>query len=306
MIYYIYYDSDGLLNHELNKITALEQVTKFDLTENNILSIATELTSFDLFTSHKSFVIDVGDIFSSGKITLKPTAIEAFIGAINISSYDIILTSNKKIFPNNIYIGLLNKKIDIREVITDSQSVLKYLKDLVEINQFTIHDKLLLQMISDFDSNIFQLQNELVKIGTYNPEITEITYSKVATKPLNAKAYDLATYLVHDKKIKFRDLYHNLILEGNDPVGIITLLISQLDFFILIKISNSLEHQRVLGQLNIHPYRVSQTQKSIKFIALKKIQDYFISLVELDFLCKSGKLTTDNLVDFILYPIIKK
>ena len=123
---------------------------------------------------------------------------------------------------------------------------------------------------------------------------THISYQSVSamSASLNVSTFKLIEVLQSGKIDKILEIVSILIRNGEDPIALMGLIISQVRLFIQILQldANQVSPPNIAKTLGKNPYYIQKMLQSLKRgYSLSSVTQWFIELAESDFLVKSGK-----------------
>ena len=126
-------------------------------------------------------------------------------------------------------------------------------------------------------------------------------------RSLEHSIFDLLKYILANQKEQALALYNELLLQGEEPIKINAILISQFRLLLQVKIMAERHYQQsnMIDVLKIHPYRIKLSLQEAKRFELKTLGTIFDYLVENDYKMKSGYMDANLLFELFLMKQFK-
>jgi DNA polymerase-3 subunit delta len=169
----------------------------------------------------------------------------------------------------------------------------------------TVAAKTLVAQIGD---NLWQLNNELVKISLYtkNKEIGLDDIDTMVRTSLGGDAWDFLYNLSHKNKSEAIKLLEEQISSGTEPVEILTRMVWQFRVLLLIKESleiKTLTSSELAQNLGLHPYVVQKSLTVVKHFSLAELKKAFVDLSMIDLKIKTGQGNPAALLDLFILDL---
>lgn len=190
---------------------------------------------------------------------------------------------------------LLKKKAVIIETTTLSEKEMRnYLKTTIENEEFTISPEAFELLIQLTDANLSVAMSELPKLLLFGQEtkyITKEAVSELVTKSLEQNIFSLNDYVLKKKVGAALELYHDLLLQKEDPIKINAIMTAQFRLLLQVKILETKGYQQgdIAKMLKIHPYRIKLSIQHMRPFSKKILMDAFNGLIETEYRLKTGQ-----------------
>lgn len=134
-----------------------------------------------------------------------------------------------------------------------------------------------------------QIMLELEKLLLYTYDTKQITADDVAvavTNTLSQNIFDLIESLLNQKLRQAVELYHELILNGEEPLRLHGAMVSQFRLLLQVK-SMTLSEQGMASALKVHPFRVKLAKQTVRKYSYASLAQAFLGLVKMEEQLKS-------------------
>lgn len=240
------------------------------------------------------------------QILTMPIASDYRLVVLDNPNQDIVKLLNNYDFTDitTIVVCVNAEKLTVGEVIDcshlDKADISKYILNYLSKNNLSIQESALDYIIEATNSNMTKINNELNKISAYCVDIDTVTIDIVSNLVSNSSEYAIfmLTNAIDNKDYSTYQKILNEISKSqsiNEIFSYIGKHFKRMQYIALSK--NDDELSKIL---NIKPYAIKMSRQNIAKNGVK----YYISLYEkytnLDYMIKSGKITTRN----ALYELI--
>ena len=307
--YLIYGNDYSLIKKEINKITnGIKDIVKYDLSFNKIDELLDDASCISMFEDKKVLI---------GENALFLTSIKENIN----HNFDYLTKYIKDNNNHNIVIlTVISDKIDERKkIVKDIKKYCKVIyKSLIQekdmpnfvINEFKennykIDYKTAVYFVNYVGKNIDILSSEINKMIIYkdnNYVITKDDINEISSRGLKDNVFDFTNAIMNKDLNKMYECLNDLLIIGEDPIKIISLLANQFLFIYQVKLldQNGKNQNDIKEILKVHPYRI-QLAMNTNFL-LYELSDILKKLHELDFKIKTGSIDKKaGLDDFLLH-----
>ena len=307
--YLIYGNDYSLIKKEINKITSgIKDIVKYDLSFNKIDELLDDASCISMFEDKKVLI---------GENALFLTSIKENIN----HNFDYLTKYIKDNNNHNIVIlTVISDKIDERKkIVKDIKKYCKVIyKSLIQekdmpnfvINEFKennykIDYKTSVYFVNYVGKNIDILSSEINKMIIYkenNYIITKDDINEISSRGLNDNVFDFTNAIMNKDLNKMYECLNDLLIIGEDPIKIISLLANQFLFIYQVKLldQNGKNQNDIKEILKVHPYRI-QLAMNTNFLVYE-LSDILKKLHELDFKIKTGSVDKKaGLEDFLLH-----
>lgn len=192
----------------------------------------------------------------------------------------------------------------------DNRLASQYVADTIKAEGYEISKEAFDELIYLTNANLSQMMNELDKLflaSTGSKKISKEMVYQLIPRTLEHNIFDLLKYVLSNQKEKALGLYQELLLQGEEPIKINAILISQFRLLVQVKIMAERHYQQsnMIDVLKIHPYRIKLSLQEAKKFELKTLGNIFDYLVENDYKMKSGYMDANVLFELFLMKDFK-
>lgn len=142
------------------------------------------------------------------------------------------------------------------------------------------------------ENDALRFTNEAQKLALYSSFLTIEDIETMVAKPLEENAFLIYDCLLKNNKKKALTIYRDLLVEGTEPVQLISMLANQ--FRLLSEVAYLLKtmpsQQAIAKELGVHEYRVKIAKDYLRKYRLHDIHEKLNDLYELDASIKSGNV----------------
>lgn len=152
-------------------------------------------------------------------------------------------------------------------------------------------------------------------LGLLMKELDKLTLAYQAGLPLNAALindlvprsketviFDVIDALNQKNKKVAMAIYHQLMSQNEEPIGILALLLSQYSLLLKVKYmkSTGLREYDIVSRLGVHEYRVKLAYQAVDRFPVKQLEAIFLKLLENNYLAKTGQGDPSALVEWLI------
>jgi len=137
--------------------------------------------------------------------------------------------------------------------------------------------------------SLTQIMMELEKLLLYTYDTKQITVESVeaaVTNTLSQNIFDLIEALLNQKLRHAVELYHELILNGEEPLRLHGAMIGQFRLLLQVK-GATLSEQGIASALKVHPYRVKLARQTVRKYSYTALSRAYLGLVNMEERLKS-------------------
>lgn len=298
-----------IIKERLEFVDSLNLV-KFDMPQTLIQEVVLEASYMPLGYNHKLIVLEDCTFLSVLKTKSKKDENDfgLFVKYLKHPNEDcdLVLTLNEE---------TIDQKNDIYKIILENGKVFqlmnvnkkdwnayiyKYFKDNlgIEIDSDAVNE-LSLRVNGDLNTFI----NEANKLALFSDHIRYEDVCQLVNKPLEENAFDLFNYLMNKNNGKAISLYKDLLVNGVEPVTLVSMLSNQFRLLWQIAYLNSLNFSsiEIADKLSIKEIRVKILKRYMYNMSMADLMSTLDELYDLDFKIKSGQI--DRFIGFELFLI---
>ncbi len=255
-----------------------KEITLFDLKE--------EMLSYSMFSEKKLIIIN--NLLSNQKNK------EDFLSQIDLfkkSENILILVEENEVLGKIIDDFDKVNKFDL----LNGLKLKDWIKKKVVSLESEIEEEAINKIIEYVGGDLWQINNELMKLSSYSKKITSDNVSKMVRPKNEINIFDTLDAVAQKNKKKAISLLRIHVDKGDSPIFLLSMIASQIRNIISVK------NGAVVKQMNPFVYRKSVSQaKNFTMEDLKKI---YSRILELDFEIKMGKINPDISLDVLISEI---
>lgn len=159
--------------------------------------------------------------------------------------------------------------------------------------------------------NLTKMMNEIPKLTIYNQQSKRIDSESVAalvSKSMEQNVFDLVNTVLAKQPTKSLDIYHQLLLENDEPIRINAVLIQQFRLLIQVMIlkKHGYSQGNIASSLKVHPYRVKLALQSIRKFSYDELKTAYLGLVNIEREMKSSARSPELLFELFVVNFMKK
>lgn len=309
MNYLISSKSYRLIDDEISNIVKdSNNVSRFDLTFDDLNNILEEAAYFSLFDEKKYLIVRNAEMFTANKMKFdeellsnyldnpNPNSIIIFVTLNNIDSRKKITTHFKK---NNEIISI--KQFTAKEIYTKLEAKIKNEKYKISVDS-------LYYIINNSLNNYDLAYNTLEKIKLYYGEKKEIKRTDIENMiPINIEdnSFKFVDAVVKCEYKNANKILKDLYLNKVEPFVLINLLFREYKLLLQVKVLNRQKISRtdIMKKLNIQDWMLDKYIKNSFSYSEKELENLIHDLLKLDCKIKSGNIDKKLGLDLFILSI---
>jgi len=261
------------------------KTTTFDDLRNEVLGIS-------MFKEKKLVV--VSDPLSNSK--LKEELLEKgedFVSSDNV----LLLVEQAKMLKKDKFLSFIEKNGKVQEFEPLTGLKLKnWIKKLIEKQGGIIEDAGTEKLIEYVGSDLWRMENEILKLVNYSKNITKNNIDLLVTPNYEINIFDTVDAIAVKDKKKAINLIKRHIEKGESAIYILAMIASQIRNILSVKSGG-------VGQLGMHPFVFRKTTYQAKNFDLKELKDMYARITQLDAEIKIGKIDQVIALDVLISEI---
>ena len=302
MIYLIYGDQEMLVNKMIDKIAKdnLGTIDDFnyvlmDATKSMVQEVDDEINSLP-FGSDKKVVAITNCYF------LTTNNAECLYTSDHLAKYidnptdgvDVLISViSNKLDEKRTVVKKLKSSCKIIEVNSLNKKELpKVVKQMFSQRKADISDSALEELLSRLDNDMYQISNEVDKLTTYSNKIHLEDVKALTPKKMEDNVFDMIDAIFKKKPNKAFAIYQDLRHLGNEAIGIVSIIASQVRFLyqILVLSGKGYSESNIANELSVHPFRVKMGLEKVRNYSEYELEDFLNRLSNLDIQIKTGDI----------------
>lgn len=296
MNYLISSTSYRLIDEEISNIVKdATNISKFDLTFDDLNNILEEAAYFSLFDEKKYLIVRNAEMFTANKIKIDEEALINYLENPNLNTIIIFTTLNKidsrkkltTLFKKNNEIISI-KQLSAKEIYTKLEAKLKKEKYKVSVDS-------LYYIINNSLNNYDLAYNTLEKIKLYYSDEKDIKQSDIENLiPINieSNSFKFVDAVVNCEYKNASKILHDLYLNKVEPFSLINLLFREYKLLLQVKVLNrkKISKAEIMKSLNLQDWMLDKYLRNCFSYSEKELEHIINNLLNLDYKIKSGKI----------------
>jgi DNA polymerase-3 subunit delta len=218
---------------------------------------------------------------------------EAFIASDNV----LLLVEQAKILKADKLLKFLEKKGKIQEFeLLTGVKLKNWIKKEIEEKGGTINETALEKLIEYVGSDLWRMENEVLKLVNYSKNITEKNIDLLVHPSHETNIFDTVDAIAAKNKRKAMDLIKSHIEKGESAIYILAMIASQIRNIISVKGGGP-------GQLGMHPFVFRKTTYQANNFNLEELKSIYARITQLDSEIKVGKINQSIALDVLISEI---
>lgn len=302
MIYLVYGDQELLVNKMLNKIAkdTLSDIDEFnyvilDASKVTNKEVDDELNSLPFISDNK--VVSLTNCYfltnSNNECLSDASLIEKYIENETDGITFIISVVSNKLDEKRTIVKKLRSKVKVVEVNSLSKKELPLVvKQMFSQRKAEISDSALEELLSRLDNDMYQISNEVDKLTTYTNKIHLDDIKALTPRKLEDNVFDMIDAMFKKNINKAFSIYNDLKNLGNEAVGLVSIIASQVRFLyqILVLSNKGYSESNIANELSVHPYRVKMGLEKVRGYSDYELEEFLSKLSNLDIQIKTGDI----------------
>ncbi|ARJ71292.1 DNA polymerase III subunit delta [Latilactobacillus sakei] len=174
-----------------------------------------------------------------------------------------------------------------------------------------IDSEALALLISKTNSDYSQIMAELPKLMLYAQQTKQITTGAVAelvSSSIEDNVFSLVPLVLQKKVGPVLTMYHELLLQKEEPLKINAILIGQFRLLLQVKIlfEKGYSQGNLASVLKIHPYRIKLAMQQIKHFSKQTLAQAYLGLEEIEVKIKTGQGQPELLFELFMLQFAAK
>lgn len=296
-VYLIYGNDYSIIKREIDNIKKdVSDVVKYDLSVDKIDELLDDASCISILDD-KKVLIGENALFLTTNTNNVNHDLDYLSNYLNDTSHDniVILTVITDKLDERKKIVKLIKQTSrvINKSMIDDKNLPNFIIDEFKLKGYTIDFKTANYFVDYIGKNVDVLISEIEKMIIYKEDDKLITIkdiNDISCKGFKDNVFDLTDGIMKRDFRKVFECYKDLIILGEEPNKIISLLASQFLLTYQVKLLNSdgKSSKEIADVLKVHPYRVKLALETDYLIY--ELESVLKKLHELDYNIKSGKI----------------
>ena len=188
----------------------------------------------------------------------------------------------------------------------------KWINSRLEKEGIKIDEKALLKLIDFIGNDLWQMKQELLKLGAFSLNrgdntIGETDVENLVKPKINADIFLMVDSLARKERITTMKLLQKHLKKGEEELYILNMFVYQFRNIIQIKeLSDRGESEKEIAQkLKMHPYVLKKSFNQAKLFSLAELKKIYRMMLQADLCIKTGKVKPDTALDLLVMDITK-
>ncbi|MCT4396786.1 DNA polymerase III subunit delta [Periweissella beninensis] len=288
----------------------------YDLIETPLAIALDDATSVPFFGDKRVVILDNPFFLTNDnkrqKITHDIESFEKYIIDPQTTTLLIVFVPYEKIDKRKKIVKLLQNKTQFIDLVNISgQTITQIVRDSLTNFKLSIDNNALDLLIQRTNGDLSNMMQEVSKLRVYcygKTKITRHDVDKVVTKSLSENVFDLVNAVLANKITDAISLYRELRANGEEPLKMNALLLSQFRLILQVKglITKVRSEKELATKLKVHPYRVKLANKIAQKFKFKDLIAVYLGVLNIELQLKSTQRNPDLLFELFMVEYQKK
>ncbi len=300
-----------IVEHALNPDEAEFNLTTIDLEETAVEVAIEELEMVPFFGEQRvvllqnAFFLTAADR-KSDKITHDIDRLLAYVSnPVNYSIGVFVVPYPKLDERKKVTKELIKKSTVFEAKQLNDFELADWVRVLAKEHAIVIEPKAIEALVYLTGNNLQMILLELEKLSLGvepGQAITEKDVEATVSKTLDQNVFDLVDKIVHQKKLEAIGLYHDLLIQKEEPIRILAAIARQFRIFAQVKylIKCGLSTAQIAKKLKMNPYPVKLAMQQIHLFNEEDLLSKIDALAEMDFQMKTGQGDKEIMIDMFI------
>lgn len=241
---------------------------------------------------------NIDDFLEYLKHPEKSTVMVIFAPYDKLDSRKKITKALKKVAVT-VEIGSLRER-EIKQLVTDK----------ITSEGFKINQDALDRMVELTGGKLTSMMSDLPKLFLYNNDTKVIDIDSVnglVSRSMEQNVFDLVNSVLKKNTKQSMDIYHQLLLENDEPIRINAVLIQQFRLLLQVMIlqKHGYSQGNLASTLKVHPYRVKLAMQTVRKFSYGQLRDAYVGLVDTERQMKSTRRPPELLFELFVLKFMK-
>lgn len=310
--YFIEQFKTTLIRMVKNEIS--DDITTYDLTETSIQEVLTDVETLPFFNERK-LIIASDPVFLKTKpdnlpFTHDVKRVEEYVENPVPYSILVLIAPYEKLDERKKITKILKKQtvsIDCNPI--KENELRKWITYMAQQHHITLTNEALYLLESEFENNLYLLQQEMEKLALFvgqEGEVTQKIAKDIVSASLSFSAFELIDAVLNKDLYTAIKIYKDLERKGENPIGLIAFLAYQFRIIYQVKLlrQKGYSNQQIPKTINVHPYVVQLASKRSGSFNNERLSKIINELTNTDAAIKQGKMDKGMAFEMLLYKII--
>ena len=316
-VYLVQGDQDYLadqIKEQLMAIVPAEEremnVGIYDMEEESISSAVADAQSIPFFGKRRLVIIKRPYFLTGAKSKVKIDHVMddlmEYLKHPEPSTTMVIFAPYDKLDSRKKITKLLKTNAEVIEIAQNSETQTKHLiAEIVKERGYQINDAVIESILQRTSANLTLIMNGLEKLFLYYQDTKVIkadVVSDLVGQSMEQNVFDLVQMVLDKKITEAIELYHSLLVEGEEPLRINAVLVQQFRLLLQVMIlkKHGYSQGSLASSLKVHPYRIKLALQVGERFAYADLRRGYLGLVDLETSLKSTSQDPEFLFELFL------
>ncbi|MFD0896948.1 DNA polymerase III subunit delta [Loigolactobacillus binensis] len=185
------------------------------------------------------------------------------------------------------------------------QQAQQYVRTYLKAQQLTIEPAALKLLIARTEANLSLMMAELTKLALYalqDHQITLTAVQQLVTQSLEQNVFTLVDAVMGHNVAQALTLYHQLVLQKEEPLKLNAILVSQFRLLLQVKIlqRSGYSQGELAKVLHAHPYRIKLAINQARKFQQSALRQAYLGLIDLEYKLKTSQQAPELLFQLFM------
>ncbi|MBA3678887.1 DNA polymerase III subunit delta [Candidatus Saccharibacteria bacterium] len=305
MIFYFYGENSYAIskqvavikNSYIKKTGGDADMEVFEMNERSLSDLLNALAVMPMFVSSRLLIVR-----ELGTHKLQKDKLEALLASVSESTNVVFIDTN--VDKRSVYYKMLSKLKNAKEFrLLSPHELLVWVKKLVDKttnSTGSIDNRTINVLIQRVGNDEWQLEQEIIKLCNYSPEITIASIDELVVPNLQQTAFMMTDAITRKDTKTALELYARLAIDGVADQMILGAIVYQYRVMVLAKDNEGQGTAAWQKELSISPYAASKAQNLVRNTDTSELKRVYQLIIESDYAVKSGqKVSSDAMQELI-------
>lgn len=278
-------------------------------------SVISKIETLPLFDKNRIYILDNLDL-SKGGISTNKEFIDQLSDYIDLLPKHCILIINS--YTEKVFKGKLYKKIEKSGNITVSnklnyKDLTNWILEFTKLNNINLSDNLIDYVINksaylnkDLDKNLYDLDNELIKLKKYNTKITKANIDSIFVSSFETNIFKLTDAISRKQVNTTLKIYNDILISTDDSFRIFYMVVRLIRNILITKESLRMKMTEIeiSNKFSISNYEIKKIKSIIKLWKYNEIKKAIHKSYDTEVLLKSSAISSNKIVENYLISIL--
>jgi len=307
MIFYFYGENSYAIskqvtvikNSYIKKTGGDADMEIFEMNERPLSDLLNALAVMPMFVSSRLLIVR-----ELGTHKLQKEKLETLLASVSESTNVVFIDTN--VDKRSVYYKMLSKLKNAKEFrLLSSHELVVWVKKLVDTttnSTGSIDNRTINVLIERVGNDEWQLEQEIIKLCNYSPEITITSIDELVVPNLQQTAFMMTDAITRKDAKTALNLYGRLAIDGVADQMILGAIVYQYRVLVLAK-DNEGKSTTWQKELSISPYAASKAQNIVRNTDMSELKRAYQLIVESDYAVKSGQKVSSDAMQELIFAL---